>query len=97
MVLARPAVTEPGEVVLPAGTVLAQEMLYRLSRLDLKYISVESTPALTVKKRRTSEAHAEQELEERFSRAQASPLLSRIKETLKSELKSCCKRNASSG
>lgn len=97
MVLSKPALTEQGDVILNAGTVLDGNALADLSLLHLKYISVQDTPAFKVKKLKGSEARAEQELEERFSRAESSPLLLKIKEAIRAELKNYCKNNVNSG
>ena len=95
MVLSKPVLSEQGEVLFNEGTVLLEKVLTDLSGLNVKYIFVQDNPALAARKPKGGEARAEQELEERFSRAGATPALLKIKEAIRAQLKGSAKKNAS--
>lgn len=82
MKLAEALVNEEGQVLLPAGKLLAKEELAILSQAKEAYIKIESLASLG-RRRPGREAHWQEELEERFSRVHLTPTLLKIKEALK--------------
>ncbi len=86
MKLAKPVVNDRGMTLCGAGTVLSQDTIDRLSGMDVKRISVEGHPIDTGQEVKSLSQQLE-ELNARFRRVEADPLMKKIKNTYSKILK----------
>ena len=79
--MAKPVVNDRGMTLCGEGTELNEETIGRLSRMDVKQISVKGNPLKTGKEAKSLSQQVD-ELNNRFKRVERDPLMKKIKETL---------------
>ncbi len=85
MKLAKPVINPRGMTLCGAGTELTQELIGRISRMEVRKVTVEGHPVDTGEEEKTLSEQIE-ELESRFKRVQGDALMTKIKNVLVKQL-----------